>query len=123
MITGVRDVYYNVSDLNRSEVFYSEMFGMKKTFGHDHWVELALGEFRLGLHWTEGEKVPGSPRDSHGAHTGATVTFKSDNVKDDRQRLEKAGAKILGETDQPWGHMLVFEDLDGNVLKLMNPKR
>jgi len=26
------------------------------------------------------------------------------------------------QADAPWGHMLVFEDLDGNVLKLMKPK-
>ncbi|WP_413943246.1 VOC family protein [Bdellovibrio sp. HCB-162] len=36
--------------------------------------------------------------------------------------LDCHGVKILGEDDQPWGHMLVFEDPDGNVLKLMNPK-
>ena len=34
----------------------------------------------------------------------------------------KLGNLILGEDDAPWGHMLVFEDCDGNVLKLMNPK-
>jgi len=33
--------------------------------------------------------------------------------------LEKAGAKILGEIDQGWGHLLIFEDPDGNVLKFM----
>jgi len=24
--------------------------------------------------------------------------------------------------DEAWGHMLIFEDLDGNVLKLQNAK-
>jgi len=38
------------------------------------------------------------------------------------KRIELFGCKILGEADQPWGHILVFEDPDGNVLKLMNPK-
>lgn len=31
-------------------------------------------------------------------------------------------ASLLGEQDEHWGHMLVFEDLDGNVLKLMHPQ-
>jgi predicted enzyme related to lactoylglutathione lyase len=30
--------------------------------------------------------------------------------------------KASGHEHWTWGHMLVFEDLDGNVLKLMKPK-
>jgi hypothetical protein len=41
---------------------------------------------------------------------------------EDRARIERCGGKILGEADQDWGHMLVFEDVDGNVIKLMKPK-
>jgi predicted enzyme related to lactoylglutathione lyase len=122
MIKGVRDVYYNVKDMNRAIRFYSEALGMKKTYGHEHWTTMTLGSFQLGLHWSEGTDVPPTPRDSHGQHCGATVTFLSDNIAEDRGRLERQGAKILGEADQPWGHMLVFEDLDGNVLKLMKPR-
>ena len=43
-------------------------------------------------------------------------------VAEDRRKIEEAGGKTLGEANQDWGHLLVFEDLDGNVLKLMNPK-
>ncbi len=50
------------------------------------------------------------------------LTLKSDNVPADRKVLEKHGAVILSEVDEQWGHMLVFEDPDGNVLKLMHPK-
>ncbi|MGZ3770250.1 MAG: VOC family protein [Bdellovibrio sp.] len=58
----------------------------------------------------------------HEAHAGGAPTLKFNNVPEDRKRLEALGAKILGEADQPWGHMLVFKDPDGNILKLMNPK-
>lgn len=120
MIKGVRDFYYNVKDMNRAVKFY-EALGMTKVYGHDYWTSMKIGTLELGLHWTEGSEVPATPRDSHGQHCGGTLTFESDNIVADRKLIEQAGGKILGEARQDWGHMLTFEDLDGNVLKLMNP--
>jgi predicted enzyme related to lactoylglutathione lyase len=34
----------------------------------------------------------------------------------------RPGGKWVTEELVPWGHMLIFEDPDGNVLKLMQPK-
>lgn len=122
MITGYQDFYYNVRDLPRAVAFYEAAFGMKSIYGNEHWVTLAVGDLRLGLHWTEGAPVPATPRDAHGQHCGGTLTLKSDDIAADKARLEQAGGKILGENNAPWGHMLVFTDPDGNVLKLMRPK-
>lgn len=122
MITGVQDIYYSVTDTKRAKLFYTEALGMKIAFEHEYWIALDCHGVRIGLH-PEDHPIHLVPRDSHGAHAGATLTLKSDNIPEDRQRLERFGAKILGEADQQWGHMLVFEDPDGNVLKLMNPKR
>lgn len=122
MITGVQDIYYNVQDVDRAERFYTEVLDFKKIDSNPHWVSLEQGGVRVGLHWTEGGPVPTTPRDAHGQHCGATLTLRSDDVEADRKRIEAAGATILGEADAPWGHMLAFEDLDGNVLKLMRPK-
>ncbi len=122
MINGYQDFYYNVKDMDRAIQFYTEALGLKKAFGHEHWASMMIGNLNLGLHWTEGETIPITPRDSHGQACGGTLTLSSDNIAEDRSRIEKAGGKILGEADQPWGHMLVFEDLDGNVLKLMKAK-
>lgn len=123
MITGVQDVYYNVSDMKKSITFYTEVLQMKLKFSHEGWTALDCGGVGVGLHPTEaGEVIFQVPRDSHGVHGQATLTLKSDNVPDDKKRIEDFGCKILGEADAPWGHMLVFEDPDGNVLKLMNPK-
>lgn len=119
MIKGYRDFYYNVKDMNAAVRFYEEALGLKKASGHEFWSEMTLGDLRLGLHWTEGADVPLTPRDSHGTHAGGTLTLRTDDLTADRARIEKAGGKVLGETRQPWGHLLVFEDLDGNVLKLM----
>lgn len=123
MITGVQDIYYNVSHLVQSQQFYTEALQMKLERADEHWTALRCGEVRVGLHPTEdGESVFPVPRDSHGVHGQATLTLKSNNIPEDRERIKKCGGRILGENDAPWGHMLVFEDLDGNVLKLMNPK-
>ena len=101
--------------------FY-ESLGMSKIYGHEYWITMNVGNLNLGLHWAEGKEVPTTPRDSHGQESGGTLTFLSNNISEDRKKIEAAGGKILGEMDQSWGHMLVLEDLDGNVLKLMNPK-
>ncbi len=123
MIKGYKDFYYNVTDMARAVQFYSTALSMTKSYGHEHWTTMTVGNLSLGLHWTDGAPVPNTPRDPHGQNCGGTLIFESDNIKEDRARIETAGGKVLGETDQPWGHMLVFEDLDGNVLKLMKPKQ
>ncbi len=122
MIKGVHDIYYNVTDMKRAVSFYKESLNMKISFESDHWTSMDCGGVMIGLHWTEGNPIPAFPRDGHGAHCGGTLTLSSDLVTADRLILENAGAKILGEMDESWGHMLIFEDLDGNVLKLQHAK-
>jgi predicted enzyme related to lactoylglutathione lyase len=122
MVNGVQDFYYNVSDMRRSVEFYSELFGRGPVYRNDHFSVFSIAGFRFAVHWTGGKPVPSIGRDGHGSYAGGTVTFASDDVAADRKRIEKMGAKVLGEVDEPWGHMLVFEDPDGNVAKLMRPK-
>lgn len=123
MILGVQDIYYNVSDMKKSIAFYTQALQMKLRFEDEGWTAPDCGGVQIGLHPTEpGEEIVKVTRDAHGAHGQATLTLKSSDVSEDRKRIETLGGKILGEMDAPWGHMLVFEDLDGNVLKLMNPK-
>ncbi len=120
MITAVQDIYYNITDRARAVKFYTEGLQMKLLSNEPYWVALDCHGIRIGLH--PEESITRVSRDSHGAHGQATLTLRSDNVQDDRLRIEKAGGKILGVADQPWGEMVAFEDPDGNVLKLMKPK-
>ena len=121
MIKGIQDIYYSITNPKRAIKFYTEALGMKLIEESEYWIALECGGVRVGLH-PEDNPIPCIPRDSHGANAGATLTLLSDNIPADKKILESHGAIILGDSDQPWGHMLVFEDLDGNVLKLMNPK-
>ena len=120
MIKGYRDFYYNVTNMKLAVEFYEKAFSMTKVHGDEFWTSLKLGNLNLGLHWSEGAAIPSTPRNSHGQDNGGTLTLDSDNIVEDRKKIEAAGGKILGEAKQHWGHMLVFEDLDGNVLKLMS---
>ncbi len=122
MIKGVKDFYYNVKDMKKAIKFYAEAFGMKPQGENEFWTSMVLNGVTVGLHWSEGKDIPLTQRNSHGQNHGGTLTLESDNIAEDRKRIEKCGGKILGESDEHWGHMLAFEDLDGNVLKLMNPK-
>ena len=122
MIKGVHDIYYNVKNMKNAVSFYSNVLNMKVIHESEHWTSLDADGVMIGLHWTEGNDIPLFPRDSHGAHCGGTLTLKSDDVTTDKKIIEDSGAKILGEMDESWGHMLIFEDIDGNVLKLQNAK-
>lgn len=122
MIKGYRDFYYNVTDMKRAQSFFEKALGMTAVYETEHWTTMNVGNLNLGLHWTEGQSIPQTPRDSHGQACGGTLTFHSDNIAEDKLQIEKYGGRILGEDDAPWGHMLVFEDLDGNVMKLMKAK-
>jgi len=122
MITGVQDFYYNVSDMNKSVNFYRDVLGMKVVVQNDYWSQLEIDKTTIGLHWTEGKEVPEIPHDAHGAHCGGSLTLCSTNVKEDSEILEKVGVNILGSSNNPWGNIVVFQDLDGNIIKLMEPK-
>ena len=121
MITGVQDIYLNVSDIERAVSFYREVLGLSVAEQDAYWTALDAGGVRIGLHWTEGAAVPVVPRNAHGAFAGVTLTLRSTNLHQDTLRLKKSGATILGESDEIWGKLTVFEDPDGNVLKLMEP--
>jgi catechol 2,3-dioxygenase-like lactoylglutathione lyase family enzyme len=120
-ITGIRSFHYPVNRISESKKFYIEALGFKLAYEQPGWIALEMSGVQVALHPEEYE-IPRIPRDAHGAHAGGCLTLASDNVPEDRKKLETYGAKILGEADEPWGHMLTFEDPDGNVLKLMRAK-
>ena len=121
MITGVQDVYYNVSDMTRSVAFYRNVLGLEIQSDNPYFTGFEVGWLRFGLHLADGD-IPEVPRDEHGAHAGATVTFRVDDRDAAVARMKERDVKFLAETiDEPWGKLAVFTDPDGNVLKLMQP--
>ena len=121
MVTGIQDIYVNVQDMARAVAFYQDVLGLTVSDEDAHFTGLDAGGVRVGLHWTGGTAVPQIPKDAHGAHAGATITFRVDNAQVARSKLEAAGINILGFSENPWGTIVIFEDPDGNVLKMMQP--
>lgn len=122
MITGVRDVYYNVEDMGRAVAFYRDVLGLTLNEESPWWSAFDVGGVRIGLHWLEHHPIPRTPRDDHGAHAGTTLTLAVDDLTAAVARLKAAGVRLLGPpTHNPWGAIAVFEDTEGNVLKLMQP--
>ena len=121
MISGVQDVYVYVQDMARAIYFYRDVLGLELTDEDDHFSGLTTGGVRFGLHWTGGGAVPRIPSNKHGSLAGVTLTFRVDDFTSVRKRLKEKGVPVIGEADQPWGKLLVFEDPDGNILKLMQP--
>lgn len=120
MVVGVQDVYVNVSEMEQAVTFYRDLLGLEVTDETPHFVGLKAGEVRIGLHWNGGHPVPPVPHDAHGAHAGATITFRVANLDEAATAVESAAATILGRSENPWGNILVLQDPDGNVLKLMS---
>ncbi len=120
MVTGVQDVYYNVQDMARAVAFYRDVLGLTVTDDDPHFTGLEAGGVRIGLHWTGGTAVPDIPHDAHGPHCGGTLTFRVANAAEAKAQLEAHGVNILGFSENPWGNIVIFQDLDGNVLKLMS---
>ena len=93
-----------------------EVLGFELDYEQPGWIAFKRGGVQVALHPIE------QVIHKTNFYQGGYLTLASDNIPEDRRRLEKFGAKILGESEEAWGHLLTFEDPDGNVLKLMNPK-
>jgi catechol 2,3-dioxygenase-like lactoylglutathione lyase family enzyme len=76
MIVGIQDIYYSVTDSKRAIKFYTEALGMKLIEASEYWIALECHGVKIGLHPVD-HPIPHIPRDSHGAHAGATLTLKS----------------------------------------------
>lgn len=124
MISGVQDVYYNVSNMERAVAFYRDVLGMRVIDSNPWWSSLDCFGARIGLHAHPGQdgtdgKPVAAPRDAHGAHAGATLTLRSTDLDADVAYLRSSGAEVVSSSDNPWGRLAVFLDTEGNVLKLM----
>lgn len=122
MIVGIKDIYYNVSNMKEAVSFYAHILGMSVVYETEYWTSLSIDGLTVGLHWTGGNSIPAIAQDDHGANQGATLTLQSDNIQEDKQLLIDNNVIIVSELDEEFGEIIVFKDLDGNILKLMNPK-
>jgi catechol 2,3-dioxygenase-like lactoylglutathione lyase family enzyme len=104
-------IWYRVKDLGLARAFYTDVLGFSETFVADEsaWVALDRGETEIAL--AEGE--PESEDE------GGVATVDVDDVKAERERLERTGVRV-GTVLELQGAMRLLDvyDPDGNRIQL-----
>src|SRR3954470_2134917 len=107
MITGIANVFYLVSDLERAIGFYRDILGLKVRRQEAAWAEVELDGVALAL-------LKGRGRLWAGGRGGAEVTLKVDDMTETLKTLRERGLRTLGVSQQrPHGWVVPFEDPDG----------
>jgi CreA protein len=108
----VKVSWFGVDDFESAKKFYGQVLGLKKTFEAQEWAEFAgaAGEESIG--------IAANPR--AGKEPGATVVLDVNDIERERKRLESAGVKFEGQTEEIPGivRLATFRDPYGNRLQL-----
>lgn len=121
MSIGFLGVGINVSDLARSEKFYTEVFGLQRTFRFPPEGEL----MEVGL------AFPGQPGVTlllarlnddplpDGKSSYGRIVFNTDDARALADRMIAAGSKLLSDVGPPGGPVILFlSDPDGYQVEL-----
>jgi catechol 2,3-dioxygenase-like lactoylglutathione lyase family enzyme len=104
-------IWYRVRDLGAARVFYTEVMGFVESFvdEDERWAALDHGATEIAL--GEGEPEPGEE--------GAVATIDVEDVKAERDRLERAQVEV-GTVLELHGTMRLVDvfDPDGNRIQL-----
>ena len=108
----VKVSWFGVDDFESAKKFYGQVLGLKKTFEAPQWAEFA---------GAEGQESIGIAANPHaGKQPGATVVLDVSDIEGERKRLESAGVKFEGKTEEIPGivRLATFRDPHGNRLQL-----
>jgi predicted enzyme related to lactoylglutathione lyase len=104
-------IWYRVSNLEFSRTFYRDVLGFTETFvdEKERWATFDRGATEIAI--GEGGEDPGEE--------GQVATIDVDDVKAERERLERAGAEV-GTVLELHGAMRLLDvfDPDGNRIQL-----
>jgi catechol 2,3-dioxygenase-like lactoylglutathione lyase family enzyme len=108
LIDGVDVVFYGVCNMDRSVAFYEGVLGLdlSQRAGND-WAQFTVGGTEVGLF---GELAT-APHQG-----GATVTFRTSDIRGLEAALDAAGAKKDPVEDMGGALSMEFLDPDGNRL-------
>lgn len=114
-ISGVSNVWFPVSDVDRAKTFYVDVLGLSERETDGDWAEIQAGDLIIGLNARDSEEVS--------SRGGGVVAFAPEgSIDDEVERLQAAGVEFAGGvTDHPWGRIAAFRDPDGHDLQLFEP--
>ncbi len=112
----------NVSNLEKSKLFYETVFGIKLTDLPIEWGKQSTFPFN-----EDGANATGALVESQNVSTQAgntVIYFSSEDCITEEVRIEKAGGKIIKNKMAigQFGFISLFQDLDGNTIGLHSRK-
>ncbi|KAI8844816.1 Glyoxalase/Bleomycin resistance protein/Dihydroxybiphenyl dioxygenase [Chytridium lagenaria] len=121
-ITGVRAIHYNVTNMPSSIHFYRDLLGLVLESAEDGFTVVRAGNSRIGLN-EKPSPIPSIPFDANGAHCGGTLSLQVVGMERLVENLRRHDVRFLTDVERnAWGDMVVFQDPDGNILKLFEVK-
>ncbi|KAJ3113908.1 hypothetical protein HDU96_002785 [Phlyctochytrium bullatum] len=109
---------FNVSDMGTALTFYRDLLGLALETAQDGHTVVRAGSTRIGLNETN-MPIPSVAYDESGLAAGGTLSLQVVGIHQLVSRLKANGVKFLSDIDRnSWGNMAVFQDPDGNILKL-----
>ena len=120
MSVGLSAVGINVADIARAEKFYSEVFGLERTFQYPPQgdpTEIGLGRPGGGMGLLLARLTDDPLPDGKSAY--GRIVINSDDARGLAERAIAAGAKMLRDLGTPNGPViLLLSDLDGYEFEL-----
>ena len=128
-VTGVVETALHVDDVERSALFYQELFGLEAIEGDERFRALSVAGRQLLLLFRKGTtqrpiELPGGVIPPHGGEGDLHVAFSipAADLESWEARLAARGVAIEGRMRWPrGGASLYFRDPDGHMLELVTP--
>lgn len=121
MIRGIRNVFLQVSDFDRSLAFYRDGLGLKiaRLDAGDNCAAVSWGRTEFMIHEDFDPKLKKARRGA-----GFTLHFEVTDADAYCDRLRKNGLRPEHDPeDRPWGREFSVKDPDGYVLDFVGPRR
>ena len=117
-------IILEVSDLDRSAALYRDAFGLDLHPGDNGVDDRWIGGRHAEISWREAAYLHFSLYPAKGRPTsGAQITLSVDDIDGAHATAVRAGAQVLHEPrTEPWGRSGRYEDFDGNVIELTQPR-
>jgi catechol 2,3-dioxygenase len=120
--TTVGPVYLTVSDLKRSEKFYSEVLGFKPLHPQDHSLTLTADGKTSLLELKEDTAAPQRPAHTTGLYHFAVLVPSRLDLARSLRRIAELRYPIQGGTDHRVSEALYLADPDGNGIEIYNDR-
>ncbi|MBS1715900.1 MAG: VOC family protein [Armatimonadetes bacterium] len=118
MVKGPHTTWCQVSDMDRSVVFYRDVLGLTPGHLSPYWSDFQVGPVKIGLH----PRLASSPDPLGIEGKGWYLGFETDDLRSLRSQVEESeGGVVGGYHETPGGVVATFVDPDGNPIQVVQP--